>query len=472
MLFNSLVFLVFAAIFFAVWPRIRHLLVTRSTFIVVASFIFYGWWDARFLLLIVASGLVDYGCALGIDRYPKIKKLFLGLSLVANVGSLAIFKYLDFFIENINSTSALFSSPLNISATELILPVGISFYTFQSMSYTIDVYKGEMKPTRNLSHFFAYLSMFPQLVAGPIVRARELIPALETHQELKQGDLWIGLRWIVHGYFKKMVIADSFAPVVSAAFASETVAASTTYWWCVVAMFAFQIYCDFSGYSDIARGLGKWMGFDFPENFNHPYVARGFRDFWSRWHMSLSTWFRDYVYVPLGGSRVSQPRAHFNMWVTMLVSGLWHGAAWTFVVWGALHALYLSVERRTKWPKALEKFGTLGNLVAIGITFFLACIAWVYFRAESFGQANAIMLQLFNVAQLNPNYAMQKIGMFQFVWLGAAIAREAFFALNMHTWSVFEKPWFENVRVVSLAVVIAMTIIFRGPGTTFVYFQF
>ena len=472
MLFNSLVFLVFAAFFFAVWPYIRHMLVTRSTFIVCASFLFYGWWDWRFLFLIIASGLVDYGCALGIDRFPKVKKFFLCLSLIANVGSLAIFKYLDFFIENINSTSALLSSPLNISATELILPVGISFYTFQSMSYTIDVYKGEMKPTRNLSHFFAYLSMFPQLVAGPIVRARELIPALESHQKMKQGDLWTGFRWIVHGYFKKMVIADSFAPVVSAAFASETVAASTSYWWCVVAMFAFQIYCDFSGYSDIARGLGKWMGFDFPENFNHPYVARGFRDFWSRWHMSLSTWFRDYVYVPLGGSRVSQPRAHFNMWVTMLVSGLWHGAAWTFVVWGALHALYLSIERRTKWPKALEKFGFLGNAVAIALTFFLACIAWVYFRAESFAQANGVMVQLFNVTQLNTNYTLQKIGIFQFVWLGLAFARESFFAFQMHEWSVFQKPWFENVRVVSLAVVIAMTVIFRGPGTTFVYFQF
>ena len=348
MLFNSLAFLVFAAIFFAVWPRIRHLLVTRSTFIVAASFVFYGWWDWRFLFLIIASGLVDFCCALGIEKFPKARKAFLFLSLFCNIGSLAVFKYLDFFIENLNSTSQWISSPLNIPAAELILPVGISFYTFQSMSYTIDVYKGEMKPTRNLSHFFAYLSMFPQLVAGPIVRARELIPALESHQPVKQGDLWLGLRWIVHGYFKKMVIADSFAPVVASAFESGSVAPSCSYWWCIVVMFAFQIYCDFSGYSDIARGLGKWMGFDFPENFNHPYIARGFRDFWSRWHISLSTWFRDYVYVPLGGSRVSQPKAHFNMWVTMLISGFWHGAAWTFLIWGALHALYLSVERATK----------------------------------------------------------------------------------------------------------------------------
>ena len=472
MLFNSLVFLVFAAIFFAIWPRIRHQLITRSTFIVIASFVFYGWWDWRFLFLIIASGLIDFFCALGIDQYPRLKKLFLWLSICANVGSLALFKYLDFFIANVNTGSEMFSAPLNIPLAELILPVGISFYTFQSMSYTIDVYKGEMKPTRNMSHFFAYLSMFPQLVAGPIVRARDLIPALETQQDLKQGDLWIGFRWIVHGYFKKMVIADSFAPVIASAFESGSVAPSTTYWWLVVVMFAFQIYCDFSGYSDIARGLGKWMGFDFPENFNHPYVAQGFRDFWSRWHISLSTWFRDYVYLPMGGSRVSQPRAHFNMWVTMLVSGFWHGASWTFVVWGALHAAFLSLERTTQWPKKLATFGFVGVTLNILLTFLLACLAWVYFRAETFEQANAIVVQLVNVSQLNPNYAMQTIGMLQFVWLGAIIVRELFFALGLHQWSLFKKDGFENARVVFLAAVIAISIMFRGPGATFVYFQF
>ena len=208
------------------------------------------------------------------------------------------------------------------------------------------------------------------------------------------------------------------------------------------------------------------------KNFALPYFSRDIAEFWRRWHISLSTWFRDYVYVPLGGSRVTPYKAHFNMWVTMLVSGLWHGAAWTFIAWGALHALYLSVERWTKWPKMLEKFGPIGNMVAIGITLFLTCIAWVYFRAESFSQANAVVAQLFNVTQLNTDYAMQKIGMFQFVWLGAAVAREAFFAFGINAWSVFQKPWFENVRVVTLAVVIVMTILFRGPGATFVYFQF
>lgn len=472
MLFNSLAFLVFAILFFAIWQFAKRQLLVRSSFIVVASFIFYGWWDWRFLFLIIASGLVDFLCALAIERHARFKRFFLILSLLCNVGSLAIFKYLDFFIENVNTASNLFSGPLNIPATELILPVGISFYTFQSMSYTIDVYKGELKPTKSIAHFFAYLSMFPQLVAGPIVRARDLIPELETQKPLNKGDLSTGLRWIVHGYFKKMVIADSFAPIVARAFESGSIPPSGFYWWCIIVMFAFQIYCDFSGYSDIARGLGKWMGFTFPENFNHPYTAVGFRDFWSRWHMSLSTWFRDYVYVPLGGSRVSPPRAHINMWVTMLVSGLWHGAAWTFVVWGALHALYLSLERVTKWPKKLTDIGIAGKVAGIGITFLLTNLAWVFFRCESMEQAGKILSQMVNVAQFNPQYAFQKIGPLHFAWLGIAVARESYFAFGAHKIAFIEKPAMQQIRTVGLGVLIAATILFRGPGHSFVYFQF
>lgn len=472
MLFNSLVFLIFAAVFFAIWQYAKHKLVARSMFIVVASFIFYGWWDWRFLFLIMASGMVDFLCALGIERTQKWKKFYLVLSMLCNVGSLAIFKYLDFFIENVNSASALFSSPLNISPTELILPVGISFYTFQSMSYTIDVYKGELKPTKNLAHFFAYLSMFPQLVAGPIVRARDLLPELEHPRQVNSDEIWVGLRWIVHGYFKKMVIADSFAPFIARAFESGNVPESASFWWCVVAMFAVQIYCDFSGYSDIARGLGKWMGFTFPENFNHPYAAVGFRDFWSRWHMSLSTWFRDYVYLPLGGSRVSKPRAHFNMWATMLISGLWHGAAWNFVIWGALHAFYLSVERATQWPNRLLKFGFVGKVIGIVITFLLACLGWLFFRAESMPHAGRILLQMVDLPNINLNYTIRKIGALQFFWLGVVFLRESFFAVGANNYAFFEKPWFQNVRVVILAVLIVTTVLFRGPGSSFVYFQF
>ena len=472
MLFNSVTFLVFAAIFFAFWPAVKSRIMLRSQFIIVASFIFYGWWDWRFLFLIVANGLIDFLCGLAIGRWPTWKKLFLAVSIIGNIGTLAVFKYLDFFIANANGLSGLLGSPLDIPATELILPVGISFYTFQSMSYTIDVYRGEMRPTRNLSHFFAYLAMFPQLVAGPIVRARDLIPALESPTTISGTDLWVGFRWIVHGYFKKMVIADSFAPVIAKAFESDAIVSSASYWWLIVIMFAFQIYCDFSGYSDIARGLGRWMGFEFPENFNHPYIAAGFRDFWSRWHMSLSTWFRDYVYIPLGGGRSGPGRAHINMWLTMLISGLWHGAAWTFVVWGALHALYLSLERLTAWPKIVGRLPIFGHAISIAITFFLTCLAWVFFRAESFPQAIEILGQLGNVTDLRPAVALRKIGTFKLCLVGLVILRESFFAFGLNRRVFFQTQNYENVRVAFLGVVIVATLLFRGPGSSFVYFQF
>ena len=473
MVFNSIDFALFLPIVFLLyWFVTNSYLKLQNLLLLSSSYLFYGWWDWRFLFLIIASGLIDYFSGLAIAKYQSKKNWFLWLSLLGNIGSLAIFKYLDFFIDNINYAGSFFGSSLNLSPLELILPVGISFYTFQSMSYTIDVYRGEMKPTKNIAHFFAYLSMFPQLVAGPIVRAKDLIPALETEQPISSQQLWTGLRWIVHGFFKKMVIADSFAPAVATAFESEVAVASAAYWWLIVIMFAFQIYCDFSGYSDIARGLGKWMGFEFPENFNHPYVAVGFRDFWSRWHISLSTWFRDYVYVPLGGSRVNASRAHWNMWVTMLVSGLWHGAAWTFVIWGALHAFYLSVERLTNWPKKIAAVPVIGRATAIAITFGLACIAWCFFRATSATQAFEIISCMGNVGSINVDLALQRIGTFQLLLIGLVFLREGFFAFRFNESAVFKSEWFENIRVVWLAIVIVATVLFRGPGATFIYFQF
>ena len=223
------------------------------------------------------------------------------------------------------------------------------------MSYTIDVYRGRMKPVTNLFHFFAFLSMFPQLVAGPIVRARDLIPQLEKNRDTTEAERWDGLKLIVGGYFKKVVIADNLAPFVNTAFAAVPSPDSSLYWWLVIAAFAFQIFFDFAGYSDIARGLAKWMGYDFLVNFDHPYTSTSLREFWARWHISLSTWFRDYVYIPLGGSKKGESWGHVSMWMTMVISGLWHGAAFHFLVWGAVHALFLSIERITLWPERLKK---------------------------------------------------------------------------------------------------------------------
>ena len=355
MLFNSLIFLVFAAIFFAVWQVIKPHRQRRYILLVISSFIFYGWWDWRFLFLIIGSGLLDFLAGLGMDRRPSLRKPFLALSLVGNIGSLMLFKYSGFFADNLSHLFALLGWDVHLRASlpsfVLILPVGISFYTFQSMSYTIDVYKGDLKPTRNILQFFAYLAMFPQLVAGPIIRAADLLPQLEEDRPTTEEDRYEGLRLIVHGFAKKVLIADNLAYFVTEAFSNPVHSPSTLYWWVIMTAFAFQIYCDFSGYSDIARGLAKWLGYDFMVNFDHPYIATSLREFWSRWHISLSTWFRDYVYIPLGGSRSGEARSQANMWVTMLVSGFWHGAAWNFVIWGGLHAASTTMERFTRWPR-------------------------------------------------------------------------------------------------------------------------
>lgn len=327
MLFNSIIFLVFGSLFFALLPLInKQKNNTRWIFFTFASFVFYGWWDWRFLFLIIGSGLIDFFAGKLIYKYPRRRTFFLIASLFGNLGSLAAFKYNSFLARNIEALLQFTSLDVNlqnqIPEFMYILPVGISFYTFQSMSYTIDIYRGRLKPTANIVHFFTYLSMFPQLVAGPIVRAKELLPQLKRVRKVSPQESWNGFHLILTGYFKKVVLADNIAPLVNYAFSDANTSNSTLYWWVVMLGFAFQIYFDFSGYSDIARGIAKWMGIHFKMNFNHPYNSTSLREFWTRWHISLSTWFRDYVYIPMGGSRKGKLRSHLNMWITMVVSDL------------------------------------------------------------------------------------------------------------------------------------------------------
>jgi D-alanyl-lipoteichoic acid acyltransferase DltB (MBOAT superfamily) len=470
MLFNSAIFLVFAAMFFSLWPLMRRRSNARWAYITVASFVFYGWWDWRFLFLIIGSGLLDFLSGLGMVRWPTRRKLFLVLSILGNVGSLAVFKYSHFVATNLDQfLASLGIEPfltVNIPAFMLILPVGISFYTFQSMSYTIDIYKGHLQPTRNVLHFFAYLSMFPQLVAGPIVRAADLLPQLRTHRPTTEQQRWEGLRLIVHGFFKKVVIADNLAPVVATAFAGHYDSDGTVFWWTAVTMFAFQIYCDFSGYSNIARGLGKWMGYDFPINFNHPYTAVSFNDFWRRWHISLSTWFRDYVYIPLGGSRRGAMRYHMNMWITMLVSGLWHGAGWTFLIWGAMHAAMMSLERITGWPERLSKRRG-GSVLCTLIVLAGAWAAWVMFRATTISQAGHILKRMF--IWKGGELDLPDSGM---LFMGILAVREAFVRAfpNYRAWRSGRVR--KLLDPVTLAVMILVCVYLRGPGNEFIYFQF
>jgi D-alanyl-lipoteichoic acid acyltransferase DltB (MBOAT superfamily) len=476
MLFNSFIFLVFGTLFFLFLYFIRRSknLNFRWAFLVIASFFFYGWWDWRFLFLILASGLIDYFGALGIHRFPKRKKLFLILSIIGNVGSLAIFKYSGFIAENIDQVLGIMglesSLAERIPEFMLLLPVGISFYTFQSMSYTIDVYRGSMKPTRNILHFFSYLALFPQLVAGPIVRARDLMPQLKVLRPTTELERWNGFKLIIIGFFKKVVLADNIAPMVNSGFANIHLTDNGPFWWIMIIGFAFQIYFDFSGYSDIARGLAKWMGLHFRLNFNHPYHSKSLREFWTRWHISLSTWFRDFVYIPLGGSRKGRWNAHLFMWITMVVSGLWHGAAWTFIIWGALHALYISLERFTSWPRHLQKLPG-GGFMAILITNILVLVGWVFFRAESTEDAFQIISNMFQWGHEGEFVFNDEIrnGM---VWLTVSLLIEliTYFRLKPHR--LLPLKYWPVADMLYVLIMLLACIYLRGEGNVFIYFQF
>lgn len=459
MLFNSLEFLFFFGGFMASWRATRALPRARLALLTLSSFFFYGWWDWRFLPLLLLSGVVDFLAALAIGRYRKRRGLFLGLSLAVNLGLLGTFKYADFFIDNVNTLGL-----GAIGHLDLVLPVGISFYTFQSLSYTIDVYRGQVEPTRDPIHFFAYLSMFPQLVAGPIVRAADLLPQLQKPKEPDEAARWDATRLIIRGFFKKVVVADNLANIVNVAFAASDPPTGGLYWWVVMAFFAMQIYCDFSGYSDIAIGIGRLMGVQFPVNFRHPYTALGLRDFWQRWHISLSTWFQDYVYIPLGGSRGGRLRSDGNMWVTMVTSGIWHGASWQFVIWGAIHAAALSVERATGWPKALGD-SRLGKVLGVAVTLVVVLLAWVFFRAESIEQSFSIIQAMFRPG----------VGNASFFWavkyeilLVALVFGRGFLAESGRA----ERWRSARFEPLVYAVLVAACVFLRGPGQSFIYFQF
>lgn len=474
MLFNSLVFLIFGAVFFLFWWKLKK----KSTTItwgalVFFSFIFYGWWDWRFLFLIIFSGLIDYFSAWAIYKKPGHKKLFLGLSLLGNLGSLGVFKYSSFLLGEAEKLLSAVGVHVELTANFpdffMILPVGISFYTFQSMSYTIDVYKGEIKPVKNVLHFFAYLSMFPQLVAGPIVRARSLLPQLLKPRKTTELERWHGTKLIAFGFFKKVLLADNIAPLVNSAFNNVHQTGSSVYWWVVIVGFAIQIYCDFSGYSDIARGLAKWMGFHFKMNFNHPYRALSMREFWQRWHISLSTWFRDYVYIPLGGSRKGKFRSHINLWITMVISGFWHGASFNFIVWGALHAFYSSFERVVKWPEFLKKY-RLKYLAGL-LVMFQVLLAWVFFRAETIGDSFKVIGDMLSFNSLS-DFSITDEVRNGFYYILIFIAGEYGFQHIRLNRLIRNKKVLWGIEVFLIALLVMVTIYFRGIGNEFIYFRF
>ncbi len=388
MLFNS-----FSFVYFFLSVYVLYVLLTRkwqNVLLLVASYFFYGCWDIRFLLLIGASTLVDYLCGLIIGRedLARWRKPALVFSLCANLGVLAFFKYFNFFIGNASELLTQLGMDPGQIRLDVVLPVGISFYTFQTMSYTIDVYRGTLRPVRSLLDFAVYVAFFPQLVAGPIERATHFVPQVQHKRLITIRKLREGTWLVLMGYFKKVVIADNMAPIADSVFNHPD---GTGGLLCLVGVYAFalQIYGDFSGYSDIARGVSRLMGFDLMLNFRMPYFASDPSDFWRRWHISLSTWLRDYVYIPLGGNRRGPVRQYLNLIITMVLGGLWHGAAWHYIAWGIYHGLLLAGHRILHVLLPKHAFGRAPLFASIKIFcfFHLVCVGWVFFRVESLTDA-------------------------------------------------------------------------------------
>jgi len=399
MLFNSIEFALFLPITFVIyWFVVGNNLKIQNLFLVAAGYFFYAWWDWRFLSLLILSSLIDFGIGLTLSKTESKnkRKIILWLSILMNIGILGFFKYFNFFIDSFQDAFTFFGYQIEAHHINLILPLGISFYTFQTLSYTIDVYKGKMKATNDVVAFLAFICFFPQLVAGPIERAANLLPQFYKKRIFEYAQASDGVRQILWGLFKKVVISNNCSIYVAEIFTNyDSYSGSTLFLGTV--FFAFQIYADFSGYSDMAIGTARLFGFDLMKNFNFPYFSSNIAEFWRRWHISLTTWFRDYIYYPLGGSLFSKWKTARNVMIIFLVSGFWHGANWTFLVWGFLNALYflpsLLLERKkevnsNKW--SIQKpFKILG-------TFFIVCVAWVFFRAPNVSTAFQYLNRLFS----------------------------------------------------------------------------
>lgn len=402
MFFNSFQYALFLPIVFIIYWLFYKKRNVQNFILLIASYFFYGMWDWRFLALILFSTLVDYFVGLKLEscKNHRNRKFFLYVSLAVNLGLLCVFKYFNFFIESFVEMFEIFGVKLSLSTISVILPVGISFYTFQTLSYSIDVYKRQLKPTSDILSFMCYVSFFPQLVAGPIERASNLLPQFFDNRNFSLEKATDGMRQILWGLFMKIIVADKSAVFVNEIFDNYSSYSGGILFLGAI-LFAFQIYGDFAGYSHIAIGTARLFGFDLMQNFAYPYFSRDIAEFWRRWHISLSSWFRDYVYIPLGGSRGSLKRTIRNVFIIFLVSGFWHGANWTFIAWGFFHALFflpLLLIGKNRKNISFEQKGFwegLKNLINIFITFFLVCIIWVFFRAESLNVAIQYIVEIF-----------------------------------------------------------------------------
>lgn len=478
MLFNSIDFAIFLPIVFILyWFVANKHLKLQNFLIVAASYLFYGWWDWRFLLLMLFSTLVDYsvGRKLGTEENQTKRKVLLWTSILVNLGFLGFFKYYNFFLDNFITAFTFFGTGIKANSLNIILPVGISFYTFQTLSYSIDIYKRKLEPTKDFIAFSAFVCFFPQLVAGPIERATHLLPQFYTKRKFEYEKAVDGMRQILWGLFKKIVIADNCAEYANLIFNNSTAYSGSTLVLGAL-FFTFQIYGDFSGYSDIAIGTSRLFGFDLMRNFSFPYFSRDIAEFWRRWHISLSTWFRNYLYIPLGGSRGGTWMKVRNIFIIFIVSGFWHGASWTFIAWGTLNALYflpllLTKNNRNNLDIAAEGnyFPSIKELSSIILTFSLTVFSWIFFRAESMSHAfqyigGIFQYSIVSVPEILPIPILILIALFMLMeW----IYRDKQYALQF----AIGKP--AKIIQWSYYLVISLTIAaFFGKGSSFIYFQF
>lgn len=480
MLFNSFEFLAFLPLVFILYWFVFCNRRSQNLLLVIASYIFYGWWSWKFLILIGFTSLCSYFSGLLLEHYEnqrRKQKVVSAVNIVVNIGILCIFKYYNFFVENIDVLLSSIGYHLDWVTINIILPVGISFYTFQALSYSIDVYQRKISASHDIVEFFAYISFFPQLVAGPIERATNLLPQFQKERKFDYEKAVDGMRQILWGFLKKLVIADNCATIVNENWGDYQNLPSFALLILAI-LFTFQIYCDFSGYSDIAIGVARLLGFNLMRNFNYPYFSQSIPEFWRRWHISLTTWFRDYIYFPLGGSRCSKWKTVRNVYIVWGISGLWHGANWTFVCWGLYHATLLAIYNicgiNTKYkgdvnyPPHVTK---VKNILLIIFTFFLAVFGWIIFRCESMTQA----LKYFNAIVQNNFYDESKMFEMTYFYYGIAILAIEWLQRSKQHALQFSNIWPLNYRIVRFLIYYEILYIidtYTGQNQTFIYFQF
>ncbi|MHC4738585.1 MAG: MBOAT family O-acyltransferase [Planctomycetota bacterium] len=458
MLFQSWIFLFFFLVFYAVYLAVKR---TRfkNAWILIGSYIFYGWWEPWFLILIAYSTLADYA-ALAIMQKSRRRKIWLLVSIINNLALLVFFKYSGFITENVNLFFSLLGTSYKFPLPGIFLPVGLSFYIFKSIGYVVDCYRGEVEREKNIILHGAFVSFFPILLAGPVERAKNLLGQLRESLKISGQDVADGFSLFIVGLFKKVALADCLALYVDKVYDAPGEYQSAAL---IVATFAFgwQIYFDFSGYSDMARGIGRMMGFRIMLNFNNPYLATGLGDFWRRWHISLSSWFRDYVYIPLGGNRKGKFNAYRNIFLTMVLLGFWHGAAWTFIIWGALHAVAQCLMRELERSQFYEE--NVPKIMKQVFVFAFVTFAWIFFRAASWDDVSVIVTRIFTTGPVNPNFPILFLVFILSVWLYQYVYESRARWILRHS----------AVRTGAVVLMILYLMVFASSSSqAFIYLQF